>query len=369
LALPPAQQFRKAGTYPIKLYTTNEKGCVDTALLNYVVNPLPAIDAGNDTIFCIGTQMTLQPSGANSYDWISGPGLSCTTCEQPAISPIADAVYTVRGTSLLGCQATDSIAVHVVQRSQIIASNDVAICAGESVKLNAYGTDWLVWSPARGLDDQTLSSPTATPITTTTYIVNGQDEFGCFKTEDSVKVTVHPLPVINAGADTTMMAGYPIQLRPEYSSDVTSVEWVPSTFLDCSLCRTPVSTPQYSTTYTLFAYTQYGCMSKDVLHIYATCTKENLFIPNTFSPNNDGSNDLFYPRGRGIQKIKAFKIFNRWGQLVFLKENFFANDVNAAWDGTKKGAYVTPDVYVYMIDLICENGNVITLKGDVTLIR
>ncbi len=369
LGLPPAQQFRKAGTYPIKLFTTNQKGCVDTTVLNYVVNPLPAINAGNDTVLCIGTPMTLKPSGANVYDWIAGPTLSCTACEQPSISPIVDAVYTVRGTSLLGCQATDSIAIHVVQRSRIMASNDVAICAGESVKLNAKGTDLLVWSPSTGLNDQTISSPTATPLTTTTYVVNGQDQFGCFKTEDSVKVTVHPLPIVDAGSDTTMMAGYPLQLRPQYSADVVTQEWVPSTFLDCSTCKTPVSTPQYSTTYTLFAYTQFGCMSKDVIHIYATCTKENLFIPNTFSPNNDGSNDLFYPRGRGIQKIKAFKIFNRWGQMVFIKENFFANDLNAAWDGTKKGAYVTPDVYVYMIDLICENGNVITLKGDVTLIR
>ena len=369
LELPPTQQFRKAGIYPIKLYTTNEKGCVDTVVLNYTVNPIPAVNAGMDTVLCVGTPTTLHPSGANTYDWISGPGLSCSACEQPIISPADDAVYTVRGTSLEGCQANDSIAIHVVQSSQIIASNNVAICAGESVKLNAYGTDLLVWSPSTGLSDQTISSPTATPFTTTTYIVNGQDEFGCFKTEDSVKVTVHPLPIVNAGADTTIMAGYPIQLNPQYSSDVARVEWEPSTFLSCSGCRTPISTPLYSTTYTLFVYTQDGCMSKDVIHIYATCTKENLFIPNTFSPNSDGSNDLFYPRGRGIQKIRVFKIFNRWGQMVFLKENFFANDLNAAWNGTKNGSYVTPDVYVYMIDLVCENGNIITLKGDVTLIR
>ena len=110
-------------------------------------------------------------------------------------------------------------------------------------------------------------------------------------------------------------------------------------------------------------------MSKDVVNIFVTCTGDNLFIPNTFSPNGDGINEVFYPRGRGIEKIRSMKIFSRWGQLIYLKENFLANDQNAAWNGKRQGQFVTPDVYVYMIDLVCENGNIITLKGDVTLIR
>jgi gliding motility-associated-like protein len=166
-----------------------------------------------------------------------------------------------------------------------------------------------------------------------------------------------------------MMAGYPLQLKPTYSPNVTKVQWVPSLFLNCSDCKTPISTPLYSATYTVFAYTANGCMAKDVINVYGTCTKENLFIPNTFSPNGDGTNDIFYPRGRGVQQIKAFKIFNRWGQLIYLKENFRANDQSAGWDGTKKQQFVLPDVYVYMVDLVCENGNIISIKGDVTLIR
>ena len=92
-------------------------------------------------------------------------------------------------------------------------------------------------------------------------------------------------------------------------------------------------------------------------------------MPNTFSPNGDGMNDIYYPRGRGINTIRSLRIFNRWGQMVYERKNFNANDASAGWDGTFKGARLSPDVYVYILDLSCENNSIITMKGDITLIR
>jgi gliding motility-associated-like protein len=99
------------------------------------------------------------------------------------------------------------------------------------------------------------------------------------------------------------------------------------------------------------------------------CTNENIFIPNTFSPNGDGMNDLFYVRGRGLTQIRSVRIFNRWGQQVFQKTNVIANDAGAGWDGTFKGQPLSPDVYVYMVEVVCENNALIMLKGDVMLVR
>ncbi len=367
--IPELQLFRKAGNYPFRLYGTNDRGCIDTVFKTFVVNPLPVINAGIDTFLCLGKPISLKVAGALSYEWIAGPNLSCTNCTFPSINPSLDASYIVKGTSAAGCIAYDSLNIHVVNPTKIIASPDVTICFGESVNLYASGTTYVSWSLESGLFNSTSGSPIAKPARTSTFGVNGNDSYGCFPSTDSVVVTVNPLPKVNAGNDTTMMAGYPLQLKPTYSPDVTRVEWVPSLFLNCSDCKTPITTPMYSATYTVFAYTADGCMAKDVINVYGTCTKENLFIPNTFSPNGDGSNDLFFPRGRGIQKIKSFKIFNRWGQLLYVTGNFFANDQTAGWDGTKKLQFASPDVYVYMIDLVCENGNIITIKGDVTLIR
>ena len=366
---PEKQLFRKAGTYPVRLYATNQKGCSDTLVQNLIVHAIPSLDAGADSILCLGTPIQLKPSGATTYEWLSGPTLSCTNCEQPFINPLSDAIYFVKGTSAVGCTAIDSINIKVIQPSTVVAPADTLVCIGDAIRLQARGTQLYSWTPANGLSRTDIAGPTVKPTQTTVYTVTGRDPHNCFVTRDDVVVRVVPLPTVNAGRDTTIMAGYPLQLKPTYSPDVSRVQWVPSLFLNCSDCKTPVTTPSYSATYTLFAYTQEGCMSKDVVNVFATCTGDNLFIPNTFSPNGDGINEVFYPRGRGIEKIKSMKIFSRWGQLVYLKENFLANDQNAAWNGKRQGQFVTPDVYVYMIELVCENGNIITLKGDVTLIR
>ena len=366
---PEKQLFRKAGNYPVRIHATNQKGCSDTLVQNLVVHPIPSLDAGADSILCLGTPIQLKPKGAATYEWYSGPTLSCANCEQPFINPVSDAIYFVKGTSAVGCSTIDSININVIQPTTVMAPADTLVCIGDAIRLQARGTLLYSWTPANGLSRTDIAGPTVKPTQTTTYTVTGKDAYNCFVTMDDVVVTVIPLPTVNAGRDTTIMAGYPLQLKPVYSPDVSRVQWVPALFLNCSDCKTPVTTPSYSATYTLFAYTPEGCMSKDVINVFATCTGDNLFIPNTFSPNGDGINEVFYPRGRGIEKIRSMKIFSRWGQLIYLKENFLANDQNAAWNGKRQGQFVTPDVYIYMIDLVCENGNIITLKGDVTLIR
>jgi gliding motility-associated-like protein len=103
--------------------------------------------------------------------------------------------------------------------------------------------------------------------------------------------------------------------------------------------------------------------------VHVICNDGNLFIPNTFSPNTDGRNDRFYPRGTGVSSIKSLKVFNRWGQMVFSREDFNANDAAAGWDGTLKGAVLTPDVYIYTCEVVCMNNEVLTYRGDVTLLR
>jgi gliding motility-associated-like protein len=99
------------------------------------------------------------------------------------------------------------------------------------------------------------------------------------------------------------------------------------------------------------------------------CDKGQVFVPNSFTPNGDGQNDVFYPRGVGINKIVSFRVFDRWGEMVFERTNITLNDEGNAWDGTYKGNKPRPDVYVYTIDAICESGEELFFKGDVTIIR
>jgi gliding motility-associated-like protein len=112
-----------------------------------------------------------------------------------------------------------------------------------------------------------------------------------------------------------------------------------------------------------------GCKATDELTVSVLCNGANMFIPNTFSPNQDGVNDLFYPRGSGIFTIKRFKVFSRWGEVIFEQNNFNANDLSKAWDGTFKGKKLDPDVYIYTVDVMCENFTVLSFKGNVALIK
>jgi len=110
-----------------------------------------------------------------------------------------------------------------------------------------------------------------------------------------------------------------------------------------------------------------GCVGIDTVLIHTYYN--DVFIPNAFSPNGDGLNDMFYPQGRGINIISQFLIFNRWGEMVFEGKNFPCNDPNYGWNGMFKNTPLPPDVYVYIVEANCENNEKIMLKGDVSLIR
>jgi gliding motility-associated-like protein len=99
------------------------------------------------------------------------------------------------------------------------------------------------------------------------------------------------------------------------------------------------------------------------------CDKINFFIPNTFSPNGDGQNEFFFPRGTGLFKIKSMIIFDRWGEIVFEKKDFEPNDPSSGWNGYFKGRKANADVYIYMIEIQCENNTIIPAKGNITLLR
>ena len=109
-------------------------------------------------------------------------------------------------------------------------------------------------------------------------------------------------------------------------------------------------------------------MNAEQVRVIVLCKGAEIFIPNTFSPNGDGRNDFFYPRGRGIERIRTLRIFNRWGEVVFENREFPVNDQLAGWDGKYKNGAPQAGVYVYQAELICENGEILTYKGNIALI-
>jgi gliding motility-associated-like protein len=243
------------------------------------------------------------------------------------------------------------------------------LCKGESFHLLAKNADLYEWTPAAGLDDNHNKAPLAHPTQTTDYQVIGRDNLGCFYDTGFVKLIVYPFPTVDAGVDKTISVGASTQLDVKISKDATIIQWQPSTGLSCSNCANPVANPKQTTAYRIMAINEGGCMNKDELTIFVVCNNGNIFLPNTFSPNGNGTNDVFYPRGTGLYNIKSMHIFNRWGEQVFEATNFKANDASKGWNGMYKNKPAPNDVYVYFVEVICENNAVLTYSGNIAVIR
>lgn len=369
---PGAQVFGTVGTFPDTAIVVHANGCRDTATRTVTVFGLPTIDAGIDTALCRGNAIVLHPTGGLTYQWAPNPSLSCTACPAPSVNPSADQTYFVTGTDVNGCKNLDSVHVLVHQAFTYVPPvfSD-SLCLGGSVQLHTSGGDTYLWSPATFLDNPTSPNPTVHPDrdTVITYTVTIGDRFGCNNVTATSTVHAFPMPQVNAGPDLFLSAGASDTLRAVTSPDVTSWQWVPSAGLSCATCPNPVVLANHDQIYRLLARNAGGCATFDDMKLNVLCGTGNFFIPNTFSPNGDGMNDIFYPRGTGIVGIRSFRVFNRWGEVVFERTNIKANSPIDGWDGMLRGKKAPADVYVYTCEIICSNNQTIPVKGDVTLLQ
>ncbi|RYZ00797.1 MAG: PKD domain-containing protein [Chitinophagaceae bacterium] len=367
---PAAQLYPVAGDYTISLRLQHSNGCSSSVARPVQARALPIVDAGPAKLLCRDSTVRLQASGASTYTWTASGALSCTDCAAPLAAPRTDATFRVTGTDGFGCSATDSVRVRVQQRFRLLRPPVAdTLCAGASVQLVAGGADRYQWSPATGVDNPAAAAPKVTPTASTRYKVIATDSAGCFRDSAEVAIRVYPVPQVWAGADRVVKAGDTATLRAQGSGDISSWKWSPASQLSCSTCPAPVVNAQQTTHYRLQVRNDGGCTSQDEVNVTVLCDGGNLFLPNTFSPNGDGMNDRFYPRGTGITGIRSLRIFNRWGELVYERTEFKANDPLYGWDGSFRGKKATADVYIYTCEIICSNSQVLPVKGDVTLLQ
>jgi len=366
---PNTVDYSSASTYNVTLLVTNSSNCTDTSNWPVIIHPIPVIDAGADTSICRYQSISLHGNGGVNYTWQPTDGLSCTNCSAPVAKPDSTTRYSLQGSNMFGCTASDSVLISVKKPFKIKTARGDTLCKGDSYIMTVSGAESYSWSPTLGLDDIHSSHPKARPDTSVTYRVIGRDNLGCFMDTGYVRVVVYPYPLVNAGPDQTIMGGESVTLRTVVSNDVKVIKWMPDKWLSCYDCQEPVATPKQTTRFSITVSNDGGCVSRAEVTVFVVCEAGNLYLPNTFSPNGDGVNDVFYPRGKGIYAVKNLRVFNRWGEVVFSQENFQVNDMSKGWDGTFHGKLASQDVYVYTIDVICENNFVFSYKGNVALIR
>ncbi|MFY7885838.1 MAG: PKD domain-containing protein, partial [Dolichospermum sp.] len=363
--------YLNTGSYTTTLIVGTLYGCQDTVTKTIIINQSPTITASADATICKGQTKQLNVTGTTSYSWFPLDGsLSCTTCANPIAKPLTTTQYIVTGTNNFGCTAVDSVIIKVAQPITVSVSPNDTICIGQTASLSVSGATTYAWSPAATLNNTSGQFVIATPTQTTRYRVIGFDNYNCFQDTGYVTVAVGQYPLIQLENDKTLATGTLLPLNyTTTNGPLTSWRWTPNTNISCDDCALPIATVKNDICYTLTGANIYKCANKDTICIKVFCENTQVFIPNTFTPDNDGINDIFMVRGTGIKSIKSFRIFNRWGQVIFERGNITPNNPSQGWDGKVKGTVALPDVYVYTCEVVCENNVTYTYKGNVAIIK
>lgn len=270
-----------------------------------------------------------------------------------------------------GCTASDTAVVYF-GIPNFNLPNIQPICDEQiSVELNPDGNpeyDY-VWSPIIGLNDPFSPNPTATVTEPITYHVDisTYNNFDTCTVMDSVQVILSsPPPLFVEAEPDTVLFGKSSQLTATQNPDYTYT-WLPDASLNFNDIYNPVSTPDETTTYTVQITDASGCKNEAFVTIYVIqpdCDEPYIFVPNAFTPNNDGDNDRFRVRSSAVITDFYFTVYNRWGEQMFETRN-----LNDSWDGTFKGRELPPDVYGFYVQIRCANNDDFFKKGNVTLIR
>ena len=367
---PPPVVFDTVATLSVQLIAISGQ-CADTARQQLTIHPRPVLQIANrNPVSCIGRGVTLQASGAATWQWQPAAGLSNAAVPNPLANPAENTLYRITGTSTQGCTTTDSVNVRVAKPFTIALSPASAeICAGEQVALQATGAaaTWQWVSNTGGLSNTNTASPTARPSATTTYTVAGTDADQCFTDTARINIVVNNLPTVDAGPDIELVSGAAANLQLTTTGNIVRYSWTPARDLSCTACANPVATPTTPVRYVVSVTTDKNCTASDSLNVTISCGK-TYYIPTGFTPNGDGLNDYFYVLGGG-GNVKLIQVYNRWGDLVFERKNIAVNDRNNGWDGRIKGNQAPAATYIYTAIVECIDGTVYEYKGSVMLMR
>lgn len=334
-------------------------------------------------LFCDSGYITIIDSTVTrdritSYTWDFGDGTVSNNpvppphfYSQPGLYDISLAVATESG-----CKDTFALkpGVKVVQSPLVSIGGDSVICVNERIshfgvfeRQDTSAVRW-AWQLPNG-NNSSLQNPAPQQYPVGSHLVRTvvTNSSGC-KDTATKRILVNPIPVITAPSPLTKIVGVPLTLPATYSSGVVSYLWSPAATLDCSTCPQPSATPKFTTTYTVAVTDSNGCANTAEIKVIVVCQGATVFLPNTFSPNGDGANDVFYVRGIGLDRVKSLRVFNRWGEVVFEQRDFPSNNPAYGWNGTYKGRKASADVYVYQVEIYCENGEIIRFEGNVALI-
>lgn len=344
---------------------TSPLGCLGSTTTTVSVIPKPSLNViSSPGVICANSSSTLSASGATNYTWSPSANLSNVNSNTTVATPPLTTTFTIIGSNGIApfvCIDTKTVQVTVIPNPTLTPGPDVPICEGQSTLMYATGANTYTWSPTIGVSDINDSTTSVQPPLPGVYIytVTGTTN-NCTGTA-TVEITVNALPILDAGIDSTINIDETITLFASGNTPVGFINASSGVPFECNYCPTVTVNPQENTCYTIEGISSFGCRNTDVVCI--TVTKDwDVFIPNAFTPNGDINNEVFAPKGYGIDKIRL-AIFDRWGHQLFNEEG-----QTVGWDGTLKGKICEQGVYIFKLEVTAMSGKKRYKTGHVTLL-
>ncbi len=365
-----------AGIYTLVI--TDANGCSTPPVNITVIEPLfpLTLDASGEGPSCNGGNdgfATVEPEGGTasySYQWSAETGFQDT---QTAFN-LVPGTYAVTVSDANGCTETAEVNIGEPSAVEFSLSSMPATCFGDEngiiiIENATGGTPPYTYSV-----DNEIFVPDSTifGLAAGLYTVYVQDVGGCVFT-DEILVEQPFEVIVDAGPDVEILFGDSIRLSAQINQPPGNdfgFTWSPPEGLDCTDCDEPYAMPLEDMTYIVTALDSItGCRASDDIRVNVNKDR-NIFIPNAFSPDGDGANDIFMIfGGQGVVEVLSFRIYDRWGELVFEDSNFTTNDPEHGWDGTFRGQESNPGVFVFFAEVEFIDGVRIPYTGDVTLVR
>jgi gliding motility-associated-like protein len=352
------------GTHEL-VYTLIQNGCSSQAKKKVTITPLPQmpeITASGPTTFCAGASLELrvQPQAGMSYKWLLNG--TTTVGNEVRLEAKTSGAYTVVVYNDCAGTTSKNITITVVPAPAAPQALAARRCGPGRLTLSASGTgngNYRWYSSAAGgtaISGETRNTFTTPSIsqTTTYYVstVNGN----CESPRVAVQAIIQPLPVADAGEDKTIISGEQTTL---HGIGGVKYQWSPSQGLSDPAVASPVASPAFTTTYTLTVTSAEGCTATDEITVKVL---QDVSIPNTFTPNNDGTNDVWVIKNIEDYPGCTIEVFNRWGNKVYNSTGY-----SQPWNGTASNGQELPvTTYFYTIDL--KDGKK-PLVGSITIIR
>jgi len=352
---------------PIVVTTQDGNGCISLDTISIPKIASTTADAGQDvTLSCENSLGNLISANVDvAYAWTGPNGFTATTYN-PQVQWTGN--YILQITDVNGCQDRDTVIVsggalqfEIVTKNEICTDQD----NGAIYIRSLLGDNLSVW-----VNDILQTKDSILSLAPGTYNILVKNDAGCQKSE-TIKIDPGLDFSVDAGLDTTIYLGQQYTLQPEISlpnNQIATITWTPSDQLSCNNCLHPIASPVFTASYTIQVTSTTGCTREDDMTILIKRLND-IELPNIINPNGSNNGTFVIAPFPDIKLINDYRIYDRWGNLMFQSKNFTTSDLDKFWDGRHNGNPVVDGVYVYVIDITMINDSHRLYKGDLTVIK